>query len=64
MVKVPERWYISQSSLQILGVVLLLISAFYRGPAPLLKKRHLTIKASGWFCRPGASRYCRWRFPA
>lgn len=29
MVKVPERWYISQSSLQILGVILLLISAFY-----------------------------------
>jgi uncharacterized membrane protein YbhN (UPF0104 family) len=64
MVKVPERWYISQSSLQILGVVLLLISAFYLWACAFAKKRHLTIKASGWFCLPGASRYCRWRFPA
>ncbi|MGM1331471.1 lysylphosphatidylglycerol synthase domain-containing protein, partial [Klebsiella michiganensis] len=44
MVKVPERWYISQSSLQILGVVLLLISAFYLGACAFAKKRHLTIK--------------------
>lgn len=51
MVKVPERWYISQSSLQILGVVLLLISAFYLWACAFAKKRHLTIKASGWCCR-------------
>ena len=44
MVKVPERWYISQSSLQILGVVLLLISAFYLWACAFAKKRHLTIK--------------------
>lgn len=51
MVKVPERWYISQSSLQILGVVLLLISAFYLWACAFAKKRHLTIKASGWCFR-------------
>lgn len=44
MVQVPERWYISQQSLQILGVVLLLISAFYLGACAFAKKRHMTIK--------------------
>ena len=44
MVQVPERWYISQQSLQILGIVLLLISAFYLWACAFAKKRHLTIK--------------------
>ncbi|TLV19203.1 UPF0104 family protein [Klebsiella indica] len=44
MVQVPERWYISQQSLQILGTVLLLVSTCYLWACAFAKKRHLTIK--------------------
>ncbi|MCI1032413.1 hypothetical protein EDF75_0568 [Raoultella sp. BIGb0149] len=44
LVQLPARWYISQESLRIIGIAMLLVSALYLWACAFAKRRHLTIK--------------------
>jgi uncharacterized membrane protein YbhN (UPF0104 family) len=44
VVQLPDHWYIDQSTLRILGVVLLLVIAVYLWACAFAKHRHMTIK--------------------
>lgn len=44
VVEIPAHWYIDASTLRIVGVVLLLIIAFYLWGCAFAKRRHVTIK--------------------
>lgn len=44
VVPLPEHWYITETSLRILGGFLLLIAAIYLGCCAFARRRHLTIK--------------------
>lgn len=44
LVQLPARWYISQETLRIIGIAMLLISILYLWACAFAKRRHLTIK--------------------
>ena len=44
VVQLPDHWYIDQTTLRILGVVLLLVIAVYLWACAFAKRRHVTIK--------------------
>ncbi|MVT01643.1 hypothetical protein CD006_03005 [Enterobacter sp. 10-1] len=44
LVQLPARWYISQESLRIIGIAMLLVSALYLWACAFAKRRHLTVK--------------------
>ncbi|WP_039055142.1 lysylphosphatidylglycerol synthase domain-containing protein [Enterobacter sp. Bisph1] len=44
VVEIPAHWYISQTTLRIVGVVLLVIIAVYLWGCAFAKRRHMTIK--------------------
>ncbi|VED52646.1 inner membrane protein YbhN [Raoultella terrigena] len=44
LVQLPARWYISQETLRIIGIAMLLISLLYLWACAFAKRRHLTIK--------------------
>ena len=44
VVEIPAHWYIDASTLRIVGVVLLLITAVYLWGCAFAKRRHVTIK--------------------
>ncbi|WP_159870627.1 MULTISPECIES: lysylphosphatidylglycerol synthase domain-containing protein [unclassified Raoultella] len=44
LVPLPARWYISQETLRIIGIAMLLISTLYLWACAFAKRRHLTIK--------------------
>ena len=44
LVPLPARWYISQETLRIIGIAMLLISILYLWACAFAKRRHLTIK--------------------
>jgi len=44
VVQLPAHWYIDQSTLRIIGIVLLLVIAFYLWACAFAKRRHVTIK--------------------
>lgn len=44
VVEIPAHWYITDSTLRITGVVLLLIIAFYLWACGFARRRHITIK--------------------
>lgn len=44
MVTLPPHWYISQTTLRIIGGVLLLLTLFYLFGCAFAKRRHMTIK--------------------
>ncbi|MGK9172189.1 YbhN family protein [Yokenella regensburgei] len=44
VVDIPAHWYISDTTLRIIGVVLLLFIAFYLWACAFAKRRHFTIK--------------------
>ncbi|MGE0971289.1 lysylphosphatidylglycerol synthase domain-containing protein [Klebsiella sp. WOUb02] len=44
LVRLPARWYISEESLRIVGIVMLLVSALYLWACAFARRRHLTIK--------------------
>lgn len=44
VVQVPAHWYISETTLRIIGGILLLIIAFYMWSCAFAKRRHTTIK--------------------
>ena len=44
LVQLPARWYISQETLRIIGIAMLLISILYLWACTFAKRRHLTIK--------------------
>ncbi|MDJ1653858.1 lysylphosphatidylglycerol synthase domain-containing protein [Raoultella sp. Ech2A] len=44
LVPLPTRWYISQETLRIIGIAMLLISTLYLWACAFAKRRHLTIK--------------------
>ncbi len=45
VVEIPAHWYISQSTLRIVGVVLLMVIAVYLWGCAFAKRRHLTVKS-------------------
>ncbi|WP_045854548.1 lysylphosphatidylglycerol synthase domain-containing protein [Raoultella terrigena] len=44
LVPLPARWYISQETLRIIGIAMLLTSTLYLWACAFAKRRHLTIK--------------------
>lgn len=50
LVKLPPHWYISQTTLRIIGGVMLFLTLCYLFGCAFAKRRHLTIKVSGWCC--------------
>ena len=44
VVQLPAHWYIDQSTLRIIGIVLLLVIGFYLWACAFAKRRHVTIK--------------------
>ena len=44
VVQLPAHWYIDEATLRILGIVLLLIIAFYLWACAFAKRRHMTLR--------------------
>lgn len=44
VVQLPERWYIDEGTLRIIGIALLAMSALYLGFCAFSRRRHVTIK--------------------
>lgn len=60
LVKLPPHWYISQTTLRIIGGVMLILTLCYLFGCAFAKRRHLTIKGQRLVLPSGASRCCRW----
>jgi uncharacterized membrane protein YbhN (UPF0104 family) len=64
VVDIPAHWYISDTTLRIIGVVLLLFIAFYLWACGFAKRRHFTIRGQKLVIPRGNLPLPRWPFPA